>query len=279
MTLTDFAPAALLYVPASNARALEKARGLAADMLILDLEDAVPPDAKDAARAAMRAAVAAGFPGKRVAVRVNGADSPHHPADIAELAGVAVDAIVVPKVDAPSDLDAVAALGRPVLAMIETPRAIFDARHIAADARVAGLIAGLNDLAHALRLPPGGGTGTGAMDGRAAMMLAIQTIVLAARAADKLCFDGVYNAIDDAAGFAAEAAQARALGFDGKTLIHPGQIAPCIAAFTPDAGEIAAARALIDAARGGAQRHNGAMIEDMHVAAAHALLTRANRTG
>ena len=266
---TSHAPRSLLYVPGSNARALEKARGLGADLLIVDLEDAVPADRKAEAREGMRAAVTAGFPGKRVAVRINGTSSAEQAADLAALSGLTLDAVVLPKVDAPSDLDAARALGVPLLAMIETPAAIYAAPAIAADTAVAGLIAGLNDLAHELKLPDG-------MD-RGAMSHAIQAIVLAARAGGVWCFDGVYNAIDDAAGFAAEAAEGRRLGFDGKTLIHPSQVDPCNAAFAPSPREIAAAEALVAAATGGAQRHEGRMIEDMHVAAARALLERAGR--
>ena len=263
MTPSDYPPRSLLYVPGSNARALEKAGGLAADLLIIDLEDAVPADRKDEARAAMRAAVAAGFAGKRVAVRVNATGAAEQAADIAALAGLQLDALVLPKVDAPSDLDPLRGLGLPVFARIETPR------DIAADPAVSGSIAGLNDLAHELKLPDG-------MD-RGAMSHAIQAIVLAARAGGVWGFDGVYNAIDDAAGFAAEAAEGRRLGFDGKTLIHPSQVDPCNAAFAPSEREIAAAGALVAAATGGAQRHDGRMIEDMHVAAARALLERAGR--
>lgn len=269
MMTIDFTPRSLLYVPGSNARALEKAQGLAADMLIIDLEDAVPADRKDEARAAMRAAVEAGYPGKRIAVRINGTGSAEQQADIEAVAGLALDAVVLPKVDAPADLGPARGLGVPLFAMIETPAAIYAARDIAADPAVAGLIAGLNDLAHELKLPDG--------TDRSAMSHAIQAIVLAGRAGGIYCFDGVYNAIDDAAGFAAEAGEGRRLGFDGKTLIHPSQVDPCNAAFAPSAREIAAAEALVAAATGGAQRHEGRMIEDMHVAAARALLARAGR--
>ncbi|MGV1681958.1 HpcH/HpaI aldolase/citrate lyase family protein [Sphingopyxis sp. NJF-3] len=269
MTQADFAPRSLLYVPASNARALEKAHALAADMLIIDLEDAVPEDRKADAREAMRAAVTAGFAGKRVAVRINGSGSAHQAADLGAVAGLALDAVVLPKVDAPTDLDPARGLGLPLLAMIESPAAIYAARAIAADPATRGLIAGLNDLAHELRLPDG--------TDRGAMGHAIQAIVLAARAGGVWCFDGVYNAIDDAPGFAAEAGEGRRLGFDGKTLIHPSQVDPCNGAFAPSEREIAVAEALVAAATGGAQRHEGRMIEDMHVAAARALLERAGR--
>ncbi len=269
MTPDQYPPRSLLYVPGSNARALEKAAGLAAELLIIDLEDAVPEGRKIEAREAMRRAVEAGYPGKRIAVRVNATGSYAQEDDIAALYGLAIDAVVLPKVDAASDLDPVRMLGVPILAMIETPVAIYAAREIASDPAVAGLIAGLNDLAHELKLP-------GGID-RGAMNLAIQTMVLAARAAGVWAFDGVYNAIDDAAGFAAEAAEGRRLGFDGKSLIHPSQVDPCNAAFAPSDREIAAAEALIAAATGGAQRHDGQMIEDMHVAAARALIERAGR--
>lgn len=269
MTPSEYAPRSLLYVPGSNARALEKAKALAADMLIVDLEDAVPADRKVEARTAMRTAVGAGFPGKRVAVRINGTGTPEQAADIGALAGLALDAVVLPKVDRPADLDPARGLGFPLLAMIETPAAIYAAQGIAADPAVGGLIAGLNDLAHEMKLPDG--------PDRRAMSHAIQSIVLAARAAGVWGFDGVYNAIDDADGFAAEAIEGRRLGFDGKTLVHPSQVDPCNAAFAPSVREIAAAEALVAAATGGAQRHDGRMIEDMHVAAARALLERAGR--
>lgn len=259
-------PRSLLYVPAANARALEKARGLPADMLIIDLEDSVPADRKAEARDAMRAALAAGYPGKRVAVRINAPGHAEQRADLAALADVACDAIVVPKVDAPAELAVPAALGKPLFAMIESPVGVYAARDTAAHPAVAALVAGLNDLAIALKLPD--------VTDRSAMSVAIQTIVLAARARGKLAFDGVYNVIDDADGFAREAAEGRRLGFDGKTLVHPSQVAPCNSAFAPTASEIEEAAAIIAAATGGAQRFRGRMIEDMHVAQAHALLAR-----
>ena len=257
-------PRSLLYVPAANARALDKARGLPADILIIDLEDSVPAERKAEARAAMRSALAAGYPGKRVAVRINAHGHAEQAADIAALVGVACDAIVVPKVDAPDELAAPAALGKPLFAMIESPAGVYAARDIAAHPAVAALVAGLNDLAIELKLPD--------VTDRSAMSLAIQTIVLAARAGGKLAFDGVYNIIDDPAGFAAEAAEGRRLGFDGKTLVHPLQVEPCNTAFAPSSAEIEEAEAIIAAATGGAQRFRGRMIEDMHVAQARALL-------
>lgn len=260
-------PVSLLYVPGHKARALEKAHGLAADMLIIDLEDAVPAALKAEARAGAKAAVAAGYPGKLVAIRINTAGSLHHAEDIALLDDIAPDAVVLPKVDSPAELDALAVpASLPLLAMIETPAAIFDCRAIAAHPRVTGLIAGLNDLAHALRLPDG--------RDRSAMSHAIQTIVLAARATGKLAYDGVCNLIDQPETFAAEAADGHRLGFDGKTLIHPSQVDPCNSAFAPSPAALAAARALVAASTSGAERHEGAMVEDMHVAAARALIER-----
>lgn len=266
-TLPDPAPVSLLYVPGHKARALEKARGLPADMLIIDLEDAVPVDAKEEARAAVVGALAEGFPGKHVAIRINGPDSPHHAADLALLEQVRPDMLVLPKVDSSEVLDALATPGDiPLLAMIESPVAVFNARAIAAHPRVAGLIAGLNDLAHDLKLPD--------YRDRAAMALSIQMIVLAARAAGVLAYDGVYNAIDDAGGFAAEAAEGHRLGFDGKTLIHPGQVEACNLAFAPSAAALADAEAIIAAFSGGAERFEGRMIEEMHVDSARQLLAR-----
>jgi citrate lyase subunit beta/citryl-CoA lyase len=266
--LGPLAPRSVLYLPASNARALAKARTLPADMLILDLEDAVPEADKDTARAAALAAVAEGF-GERIAtIRINAADSPFHAADIAAVAGSAATAIVIPKVEAADTAERVAqVVGRPVLAMIETPAGLLAAAAIAAAPGVCGLIAGTNDIAHALRLPPGAGRG--------GLALALQTIVLAARAADGFAFDGVWNRLDDPDGFDAECREGRDFGFDGKTLIHPNQVEPANRAFSPSAAEIEDARALIAAAGGGAVRFRDRMVEDMHVATARALLARA----
>ena len=206
---------------------------LPADMLIIDLEDAVPVDAKEEARAAVVGALAEGFPGKHVAIRINGPDSPQHAADLALLEQVRPDMLVLPKVDSSEVLDALATPGDiPLLAMIESPVAVFNARAI--------------DLAHDLKLPD--------YRDRAAMALSIQMIVLAARAAGVLAYDGVYNAIDDAGGFAAEAVEGHRLGFDGKTLIHPGQVEACNLAFAPSAAALADAEAIIAAFSGGAAR-------------------------
>lgn len=261
------APRSALYLPASNARALAKARTLDADMLILDLEDAVPAADKDAARDAAVAAVAEGFGGRIATIRINAADSPFHAADMAAVAGSAAAAVVIPKAESAETAARIAdALGKPVFAMIETPAGLLRAAAIASARGVMGLIAGTNDIAHSLRLPPAAGRG--------GLALALQTIVLAARAAEVFALDGVWNRLDDPEGLEAECRDGRNLGFDGKTLIHPNQIAVANRAFSPSAAEIEDARALVEAASGGAVRFRDRMVEDMHVAAARAILAR-----
>ncbi len=265
-TPNRLAPRSLLFLPASNARAIGKARTLAADAVLLDLEDAVADDAKAAARAAAVVAAGEGFGTRLVAVRVNGVDHGEHDADVTAIAASHADLIVVPKVERAVDAAAVADAGKPVLAMIETPLGVLAAAEIAAVPGVVGLIAGTNDLRATLRLPPSAP--------RDSLSHALQAIVLAARASGGWAFDGVYNRLDDAAGFAAEARSGRDLGFDGKTLIHPSQVDPCNSAFGPTDAEIEDARALIAAFTGGAERFRNRMIEGMHVDAARALLGR-----
>ena len=265
MSISLFGRRSALFLPASNPRAIAKAREAGADLVILDLEDAVRDSDKELARAAAVAAVAGPWPCP-VAIRVNGFASDWHGADVEAAAGSNADFVVVPRVDGPAIVQEVAALtGKPVAAMVETARGVRHCWEIAEDA--AALIAGTNDLAADLRLPAG--------ERRAALQTALQTVVLAARAAGKPCFDGVYNRLDDPQGFAVEAAEGRALGFDGKTLIHPGQVAPCHGAFAPSPEERARAERLIAAAGGGAERFEGEMIERMHVEAARRLLERA----
>lgn len=258
-----------LFLPASNPRAIAKARGLACDLAILDLEDAVAAEGKPMARMAAVAAGTGAWAPRLIGVRINAPDGDEIAADLAALAGAArLDLVVVPKVESADALAAVAdRLGTPMLAMIETPAGLYAARAIAAAPGVAGLIAGTNDLAAALRLPP--------RAGRAGLALALQTIVLAARAAGVAAFDGVYNLLDDADGFAAECAEGRAFGFDGKALIHPAQIAAANRTFGPAPDEIEEAHALIAAATGGAERFRGRMIEAMHVAQARRVVARA----
>lgn len=254
----------LLFLPASNPRAIMHARSSGADLVILDLEDAVKPDDKAAAREAAVAAVAEGFP-MPVAIRINSPGTDWHGHDIGAVMAAKPDLIVVPRAVGREEIAFVRnQTGRPVAAMIETARGLIAVHEAAREA--SALIAGTNDLAADLRLPPGAG--------RAPLQMALQTIVLAARAAGIAVFDGVFNGLEDEAGFAAEAAETRRLGFDGKSLIHPRQVAPCHAAFAPSADELARAERLVAAASGGAERFEGQMIERMHVEAAKRLLER-----
>ena len=227
MALNLFDRRALLFLPASNPRAIAKARSSDADLVILDLEDAVKPEDKDAAREAAVQAVAEPWP-MPVAIRINGAGTQWHGPDVVAAMHSAAPMLVVPRAETHDELAFVRQqTGRPVAAMIETARGVLAAHTIAYEA--AALIAGTNDLSADLRLPAGAG--------RAPLQAALQLIVLAARAAGIAVFDGVFNAIGDPDGFAAEAAQSRLLGFDGKSLIHPDQIALCHAAFAPSADE------------------------------------------
>lgn len=256
----------LLFLPASNPRAIEKARALAADMIILDLEDAVKDEDKPAARAAAAAATQEGFGGRPMAIRVNASDSPHFGEDVVAIRHSAADYIVLAKAQNAKQVhDAGWLMGKKVMAMIETPGAVIEAAAIAPAS--AGLIAGVNDLAAGLGLPAG--------EGRTGLTYALQRIVLAARAAGVPAFDGVYNRLEADAGLERECAEGRAFGFDGKSLIHPSQIETANRLFGPSDAEVEAARALIEAASGGAERHEGRMIEAMHVDQARALIAKA----
>ena len=264
MTLSLFDKRSLLFLPASNPRAIAKARASEADLVILDLEDAVKPEDKAVAREAALAAVAEEWP-MPVAIRINGAGSEWHGQDVVAAMHSNAPMIVVPRAEAKDELAFVRQqTGRPVAAMIETAKGVLAATTVAHEA--AALIAGTNDLAADLRLPAGAGRGP--------LQMALQSIVLAARAGQIAVFDGVYNRLDDERGFAAEAAEGREMGFDGKSLIHPSQIGPCHMAFAASAEEIARAERLVAAATGGAERFEGAMIERMHVEAARRLLAR-----
>ncbi len=266
----------VLYMPGSNARAIEKARTLPADGIIIDLEDAVAPDAKVQAREQVAAAVkAGGFGAREVFIRVNGIDTPWHADDMYAAAHAAPDAILIPKINNADQLEMV---GRRLLdmgtdhktriwAMIETPISIINIGAIAAAAkdsetRLSGFVLGTNDLAKetSARLVPG----------RAPMLPWITSCVLAARAYGIAVLDGVYNDIGNAQGFIEECEQGRDLGMDGKTLIHPNQIAPCNETFSPSEAEIAQARKFIAAfelpenADKGAIMLDGRMVERMH---------------
>ena len=255
----------LLFLPASNPRAIEKARGLAADMIVLDLEDAVKPGDKGAARIGAAEAVRIGFGGRPVAIRVN-MPGRWHEADVATVGGSAADYALLPKAES---AEAVAALrravGKPVLAMIETAVGVLAAPGIARAA--AGLIAGTNDLSADLAIPPD--------EGRAGLAYGLQATLIAARAAGIAAYDGVYNRLDDEAGLIRQCEEGRGFGFDGKSLIHPNQIETANRIFGPSETEVEAARRVIAAASGGAERHEGRMIEALHVDQAKALLAKA----
>jgi citrate lyase subunit beta/citryl-CoA lyase len=266
----------VLYMPASNARAIEKARTLAADGIVLDLEDAVAPDAKEAARQqAVNAIKAGGFGHREVFVRVNGMDTPWGADDLTALAHSGVDAILLPKVGGPEILELVGkrlldlhfALNTRVWAMIETPIAVLRVHEIAAlardsEVRLAGFVLGTNDLVKESfgRIVPG----------RGPLLPWLMQAMAAARAYNLLILDGVYNAFQDIDGFRAECEQGRDMGFDGKTLIHPSQIDICNAAYSPSEGEIAEARKIIAAfntpenAEKGVLQIDGRMVERLH---------------
>jgi citrate lyase subunit beta/citryl-CoA lyase len=273
-----------LYMPASNARALRKARELEADCVILDLEDSVAPEAKDDARAQAALAIReGGFGAREVVLRLNGHATPWGAADLDAAVALAPDAILLPKVESAEDVLRVArrlpaGCATRLWAMIETPRGVLESLAIAdavrrATDRLAVLVLGLNDLAKE--------TGMRQLPGRAGMLPWITTVLAAARANGLDLLDGVCNEISDAERLRAECEQARDLGLDGKTLIHPAQIAICNAAFTPGAEEIAAARAVVAAfadpalARSGVIRLDGRMVERLHLAMAQRLLRRA----
>jgi citrate lyase subunit beta / citryl-CoA lyase len=242
-----------LYMPGSNARAIEKARTLAADGVILDLEDSVAPDAKPAARDQVVAAVkAGGFGAREVFVRINALDTPWGADDLTAAAAAAPDCILVPKISTPGQVEMIGQrfldmhtnLRTRLWVMIETPLAVLNVAAIAATAkdsetRLAGFVLGTNDLAKDTRAR--------IVPGRAPMLPWLMACVAAARIYGIDVLDGVYNDIANAEGFADECAQARDMGFDGKTLIHPSQIEPCNAAFSPSPEEVAQAQKIIAA--------------------------------
>lgn len=270
----------LLYMPASNARAVAKARTLDADVIILDLEDAVAPDMKEAAReAAVMAVNEGGFGHRQLVVRTNGLDTPWGAADLVALAQTSPDAVLVPKVSNADDIvryqTALSSASSTVAlwAMIETPAAILNLADIAATAsttRLAAFVLGLNDLSKEMRAP--------LTNGRIAYLPIITQAVLAARANGLALFDGVWNTIDDLSGFELECLQGVAFGLDGKTLIHPNQITVCNQAFAPNAAEVAHAQAIVDAfanpanAQQGALKVEGRMVERLHLVEAERLI-------
>jgi len=270
----------VLYMPGANAKALEKAKSLPADALILDLEDAVAPEAKLEARAAVAAAVRQGGYGRReVIVRVNALATEWGAADLAATAQAGADAFLFPKVDDADDVEAAAAAlaeagapNAPFYVMIETPKAILAIREIAeaaANARLIGFVMGTNDLAKELRVRP--------TPDRLAFQAALSLSVTAARAHGLVAIDGVFNDIQNAEGLETECRQGAALGFDGKTLIHPSQIEAANRLFAPSAEEVARARAIMAAfalpenAGKGVIKVDGRMTELLHLAEAQRL--------
>ena len=267
----------VLYIPASNSRAMDKARTLPVDALILDLEDAVSPGEKDhACEALVRALGDEDFGYRARLVRINGLGTRWADADIAAFADhPGVDGLLLPKVQSVADLDLLAARVPeiPLWAMMETPMAMLNAATIAGHPRLAGMVMGTNDLAKEI--------GTRFRADRMPLATGLGLCVLAARAHGRVIVDGVHNALRDEDGFAAECAQGRDMGFDGKTLIHPDQIAAANAAFSPTVEEVALARRQIEAhelavrAGQGVAVLDGRIVENLHVATARALITRA----
>lgn len=273
-SMADLRPRrSVLYLPAIRDGAVAKARTLDADCVILDLEDAVAPDLKDAARAAAVAAVRAGGWGHReVLIRANGIATAWAADDFAAARDAGAAAVVVPKVDSAADAARAVAMagGLPVWAMVETPRAVLEAAAIAATPGIAALVAGFADLAKDLQLRPDAA--------RTPLHFSMSAIVIAARAGGILAFDGVFTGIRDDAGMRTEAEQARMFGFDGKTLIHPSQVDIANAAFAPSPAELADAAGLIAAHEVAAAEGNGVttfqgrLVETLHVEAARRLL-------
>jgi citrate lyase subunit beta/citryl-CoA lyase len=268
----------VLYMPSSNERALEKAKSIPCDALILDLEDAVAPDAKAAARAAACAAATSGEYGDReVTIRVNGIGTEWHAADMVAVCAAGPDAVVVPKVNTADEVRGLATVlewgGAPehtrLWAMIETPEAIFNVREIAAASdRLGVLVMGTNDLVKELYAEH--------VPGRAPLLTALSLALLGARASGKAILDGVFNDVQDTEGFLAECRQGRQLGFDGKTLIHPGQVEGANATFAPDEQQVDDARGILqaweDGAGSGVVTYRGRMVENLHVETARRTL-------
>jgi (3S)-malyl-CoA thioesterase len=271
----------VLYIPGSKERALEKAKTLVVDAIIFDLEDAVAPSEKDKARDTLAATLAQGGYGPRLRiVRINGLDTEWGAQDLARFADVKPDAILIPKVETEAQvahvaqaLDTAGASETAIWAMMETPAGILNAAALAHAPRMGGFVLGTNDLAKEL--------GCRFRTDRLPMQHALQTCLLAARAAGIPCVDGVYNAFKDADGLRTESEQGRDLGMDGKTLIHPAQVDIVNEVFAPGTEEIATARRQIEAfaeasaAGQGVAVVDGKIVENLHVATAHALLAKA----
>ncbi|MEL7261239.1 MAG: CoA ester lyase [Pseudomonadota bacterium] len=266
----------VLYIPGSKPRALDKARGLPVDAIIFDLEDAVSMDEKDSARDTLAEALATGGYGQRMKViRINGLDTAWGLADAVAAAGMGADAILLPKVDSPADLEALAAHtgDMPLWAMMETPLGMLNAADIAAHPRLEGMVMGTNDLAKELQ--------TRFRPDRLPLHTGLGLCVLAAKAHGVAIIDGVYNAFKDADGLRAECEQGRDMGFDGKTLIHPAQVDVANAAFSPSEDEVDLARRQIaafeeaEAAGQGVAVVDGRIVENLHIVTARETLAKA----
>ncbi|WP_412073886.1 HpcH/HpaI aldolase/citrate lyase family protein [Tritonibacter mobilis] len=267
----------VLYIPGSKPRALEKARGLPVDAIIFDLEDAVSVEEKENARATLAEALAQGGYGARVKiVRINGLDTAWGRADAEAAAHMGCDAILLPKVSSPADLDALAAITKdvPLWAMMETPRGMLNAAEIAAHPKLQGMVMGTNDLAKEMQ--------TRFRADRLPLMSGLGLCLLAAKAEAKIIVDGVYNAFKDDAGLAAECEQGRDMGFDGKTLIHPAQVEVTNQAFAPSEAEVDLAQRQIaafeaaEASGQGVAVVDGKIVENLHVVTAREILAKAD---
>ncbi|WP_192965569.1 HpcH/HpaI aldolase/citrate lyase family protein [Phycobacter azelaicus] len=267
----------VLYIPGSKPRALEKARTLPVDAVIFDLEDAVSVEEKENARGTLAEALATGGYGARVRiVRINGLDTQWGRADAEAAAKMDCDAILLPKVSSPADLDALAELtgDKPLWAMMETPRGMLNAAAIAAHPKLQGMVMGTNDLAKELQ--------TRFRPDRLPMMAGLGLCLLAAKAEGKIIVDGVYNAFKDDEGLKVECDQGRDMGFDGKTLIHPAQVDVTNTAFAPSDAEIDLARRQIaafeevEASGQGVAVVDGKIVENLHVVTAREILAKAD---
>ncbi|CAM4396746.1 HpcH/HpaI aldolase/citrate lyase family protein [Palleronia rufa] len=276
----------VLYIPGSKERALEKARELPVDAIIFDLEDAVAVDEKVAARETLANALrAGGYGGRACVVRINGFDTEWGAGDLEAIADTGPQAILLPKVNGRADIEALdARLSQDrttaetrIWAMMETTRGVFHAAEIAMSPRIEGFVIGTNDLAAELGCETGGD--------RMPLMMALQTCLAAARMGGIVCVDGVFNAFKDDNGLRAECQQGRALGMDGKTLIHPAQVAICNEVFSPSEAEVSLARRQIaaweeaGAAGQGVAVVDGRIVENLHVATARATLAKAAAAG
>ena len=264
-----------LYIPGSRPRALDKARGLPVDVILFDLEDAVSPDEKTTARATLAEELGKGGYGNRLkVVRINGLDTGWGTEDAKAADAMDCDAVLLPKVNSAADVDALAAItGKPIWAMMETPLGVLNALEIAAHPKLEGFVLGTNDLAKDLN--------TRHRADREPLLTSLQLCLLAARAHGVVAVDGVYNAFKDEDGFKVECEQGRDMGFDGKTLIHPAQVAIANAAFAPTQAEIdlatrqIAAFAEAEAEGQGVAVVDGKIVENLHIVTAKATLAKA----